>query len=131
LLDKVLVHAIFITTDQSKSQNFGNVLPIAKIREGYISLAGYNNEFYNTRLPLSFWESRTGYLEYSPTGRCNTLFFKPRLLSIRNSFIEFPSIASWVLPDGGYTVPLTFFYEKYDTEKHELNSWGELINDTN
>ncbi len=129
LLDKVLVHAINICVLNQKTPSFKNPPPYLKLMEGYLTLSGYNNEQYNKRLPLAFFQKKTISWIGSST---DVVFIKPKLISIRNSVLEFPSIGSWAgFPADGYGVTFTFFYDKYDPAIHQVNAWGELINDTN
>ncbi len=128
LLDKVLTHAIYISLNCSKSLAFNDMMQLLAVNQGYITLAGYKNEQYNVRLPFNMFPF--GVL--GPTGAVGApggfspFFFKPKLISYRNSFIEFPA-GSIVVPAGGLAVQLTIFYEPYNENVHQLNNWGELI----
>jgi hypothetical protein len=122
-MDNVLVNGIYIPTNILKTPSFASLLNINRISGGLITLAGYNNEMYNTRLPIRIMQKDLGAGFYN----FNVLFLQPKLISIRNSFIEFPDINNWNVADTPASICITFLYEKYDPKVHQLNSWGELI----
>lgn len=121
LLDKVLIHGIMIATDTLKSPRYLDVLPVADTKKAYLTLAGYSNEQYNAKFPL---------ITFMDGASSNIFFIKPKIISIRNSFIELPDAGSLVIPASGYAITLAIFYDLYDEKIHKINSKGELINDT-
>jgi hypothetical protein len=124
-LDQVLIHAIFVQTNGVKSPEFRPLLPYFELTKGFITLAGYKNEQYNSRFP--FKNFRTNLAPLLTTYGLDLMFIKPKLISLRHSSVDLPDIGSVVLPAEGYSISLTVFYDLFDEEKHKLNSWGELI----
>jgi hypothetical protein len=122
LLNKVLIHGIQVHLETERSPEFRQVLPFVNMQQTYLTLAGYRNEQYNTRFPL---------INFMDGNFPNLIFFKPKLVSIRKSFIEIPAIAGLVIPAGGYSIPFTIYYDMYDPKKHIVNKWGILQNDDN
>lgn len=120
LLDKVLVHGLAVIAYIEKSPDSRDILPYAEHLKCYLTLAGYKNEQYNNRYSLGIFMQ--GFFP-------NLLFFTPKLISIRNSFIEIPAISTFVIPPAGYAMVFTVFYDLYDPKKHRVNNWGELLND--
>lgn len=117
-LDNALVHAIALGSGViGKSVTNKTVLDFIYMNSTYLTLMGYKNEQFNYRLPLRFF-----FTNDNPV-----LFIKPKLISFRNSYIEFPDAATLVIPPGGYAVVFTIFYEKFDPLRHQLDKGGELI----
>ena len=130
LLDKVLVHALFVSLNVERT--LAGHIPV--IGNGYLTLAGYNNEQHNSKMPLYLFkldQSQNILLNIFPFNmiQASPLFFKPKLISFRNSFLEFVASPFAILPPEGLSVQLTVFYDLYDEKIHKLNSWGELIED--
>lgn len=117
-LDNALVHAIALGSGIiGKSVSTRTVLDFIYLNSTYLTLMGYQNEQFNYRLPLRFFFTNDNPI----------LVIKPKLISFRNSYIEYPEAATLVIPPGGYAVLFTVFYEKYDPVKHKLDKGGELI----
>jgi len=121
-LDNALVTAIYVgDSGMLKSPSNKTVLDYGQMNSCYITLMGANGVEFNHRLPFEpFISSGVPYI-----------FIKPKLISFRNSFVEFPDVASLVIPAGGYSIVFTVFYELYDPMKHKFDKSGELIEPEN
>lgn len=132
LLDKVLIHGFSyvnrLTRVSDGVQETGLAIYL-QTKQIYLTLAGYKNEQYNSKFPFLFMHERIGnQFEKSIFFLPTPVFITPRLLSIRNSFIEIPSIAGWgAFPPGGYILTMTFFYEPFNEQTHQVDDWGLLV----
>ncbi len=132
LLDKVLINGIFISSLAERTPEYRLIPPFNNVSAGYLTLKGYDNQNYNERMPLNAFLYRSyGLAGLNYSNWIDILFIKPKLISIRNSFVEFPNIASWIIPAEGFGLSFTIFYEIFNPAIHQLNNMGELINDTN
>lgn len=129
LLDNAIIHGFYIATSIERTPLFYLRMVDALLRTGYITLSGYNNQQFNYRLPISILRIRWAYFGPFQENAIQFVFMRGRRINIRNSHVEFPTIKDFVIPAEGYAVPFTFFYEEYDPAKHQLNEWGELLND--
>lgn len=121
-LDNALIHAIYIgDAAMGKSPTNKTVLNYAQLNNSFLTLMGINNIEFNHRLPFSVFIN----------ANIPALFVRPKLISFRNSFVDFPDAAGLVIPAGGYSILFTVFYEKYDPSKHKLDIGGELIENEN
>ncbi len=127
MLDKVLIHAIFLSTAVQKTPSFKEVIDTQASRNIFLTLMGYDNQTYNYCFPTKIMAKKLySSFDNNIVEGNEIMYIQPKLISIRNSFITFP-VANYQFPDTGVSVPFTFFYEKYDPEIHQLNDWGELI----
>jgi len=128
LLDKVLIHGFYVPVLLTRSPLAYDMAPIDILRTGLLTLSGYKNQQFNTRLPFTALGYGLAEGTY-PADLFEIFYFKPRLVNLRNSYLEFPSIKNFVIPATYYSCVISFFYEKYNPSIHQLNEWDELITD--
>lgn len=120
-LDNVLITGISVLTELAVKSPAGRaIFPVAELQKGFLTLADRNKAEYNRQLPMEIF-----------VGSEVIIHIKPKLVSIRNSFIELPQLSSLVtaVPAGdipGWSIVLTFYYDRYDPVKHKLSATGEL-----
>ena len=128
MLDNKLVHGLYVPQGILKTPGNVDIAPANVVNSAMLTLYGNRDQQFNSRFPLN----SNGYT-LSPAYFGGLLFeiiyFTPKLINIRNSIIEIPNIAGVILPTGGYSIMLTFFYEKYNPAVHQLDDWDELISD--
>lgn len=112
VLDDVVIHGISIPIDNITVAPSGRaILPIIELQKGFITLADAAKKEFNAQMPLEI------FVRYEPI-----IYFKPRRISVRNSYVDFPLINAVAIPAGppaGYAVVFTFYYDRYDPEKHD------------
>jgi hypothetical protein len=119
-LDDVLVEAIQVAytgfISPSGLPNFDS----NALRFCYLTLANKKNEIYNRGMPMQLiTENNLSILQLSP-----------KLISIRNSFVELPQQGAFAaIPAGGAVMLFTFYYKRFNTHIHKVNGNGELLND--
>ncbi len=120
-LDNVLVHALSMPTSLLiKAPSGRTLLNYAETAKGYITLADADKKEYNRQIPLELLLRNDNPI----------IHIKPKLISIRNCFVDLPLIGAVVIPAGppaGNSIVFVFFYEPYNPEIHRIDSWGELI----
>jgi hypothetical protein len=121
-LDNVLLNAISILPSALTTAPSGRAMfPSVEISKGYITLADQAKKEYNKMLPMELFLRDESIIH-----------IKPKLISIRNCYVELPLISGLAIPAGppmGYSIVFNFFYEPYDSSRHRLNSVGELEED--
>lgn len=118
-LDNALIHAFSIHDAQyvTHSAKGKQLLPVAEVRKGFLTLSDNSNKDYNAILPMVSFLSAVQNINY----------IKPRIFNIRNSFVDLPQINTYgAIPAAGMVILITFFYMTYDPSKHKINSIGEL-----
>lgn len=119
-MDNVLVHGIsflFNPNPLAVSPTNKPLFSFNDMLKGFLTLANNDNGIFNQSIPLELF-----YLDVSVF-----TLLHPKIVSIRNSFMEFPRIANAVVPAGGASVVCTLYYELFDPSKHQLNAMKELI----
>ena len=94
------------------------LLPATEIVKGYLTLVDKEKNEYNKDLPLELFLRNDAITH-----------IKPKLISIRNCYVNLPLIGTVVIPVGppaGYGLVFVFFYDPYDPNKHRINSIGEV-----
>jgi hypothetical protein len=118
VLDDAIVHAITVHDDTMlKSPSFKTVLSFNQLTSSYLTLAGYKNQQFNTRLPFQLFITNDKKITY----------IKPKLLNLRNCYIEIANREALVIPPEGLAVVMTFYYEHFNPQIHKLNEIDELI----
>jgi hypothetical protein len=119
-LDKVIIHGISIAGQNITRTPSGRlVLPSLDTNKGYLTLSDPGRVEYNAQMPLEL------FTRYEPV-----IWIKPKLVSIRNSFVDLPLVGSLVIPAGppaGYGIVFTFYFDRYDENIHSINALGELV----
>lgn len=118
-LDNMLVHGISLfSAPVTIAPSRRPILDIEHIFKGFITLVNENNNVFNQSLPLeTFYKDPSGII-----------IIHPKLISVRNTYIELPQIAlAPALPAGGASLLFTFFYQILDRSVHKLNEMGELV----
>ncbi len=88
--------------------------------KGFLTLCDKDRNELNKMLPLEL------ILRSDPI-----IHFKRRMISIRNSYVEFPNINAFSIPipagpPAGFALVFTFFYEDFDPSKHRIGNLGEV-----
>ncbi len=117
-LDNMLVHAMAVMYDPvTVAPSKRPIINVSHLYSGFITLVNDNNIIFNQSLPMELFFR-------DPSG---IIVIHPKLINIRNSFIELPQIANGpVLPAGGASIAITFFYKMLDKSIHKLSDIGEL-----
>ncbi len=104
MLDNVLVTGISILGDYiGASLNGRSLMSNANVAKGYLTLSDGQKKEYNKQLPLELFYRNDSIIH-----------IEPRVISIRNCYVDFPLINSVVIPAGppaGLAVMFVFFYE--------------------
>jgi hypothetical protein len=118
-LDNVLVTGISVLPSLiGKSPAGRALLQNGDILKGFITLADKSKKEYNKSMPLELF-LRTDSI----------IHIKPKLISIRNCYVDLPLIGEVVIPAGppaGLAIVFTIFFDPYDPKIHKINSIGEL-----
>ena len=118
-LDNVIVHAISTNSGfLSKSPSGRITLGTGDFVNGFLTLCDQNKKEIMKQFPLEL------FLREDPV-----LHIKPKLISIRNSYVDLPLIGSATIPavaPAGYAMVFTFYYERFDDRKHSVNKLGEI-----
>ena len=119
ILDNLLVHglAFFIAAGPLLSPSKKPVVPLAHTNQAFLTLVNPNNKIFNASVPVELFIRDNSIITY----------IHPKLISLRNSYLELPQIGAYAVPVGGASILVTFFYELFDPAKHKLSAEGELI----
>lgn len=120
-LDNVLVTGVMmydINSLPTKTPSGRPTIDTSIFLMAQLTLCNSKNEIYNKSLPLELFQRVD----------LNILHLQPKLINIRNSYIELgdTSLAA-PLAAGGESFIVTFFYEKFNPNIHTVNGIGELI----
>lgn len=119
-LDNVIVSAISVASAAITKGTSGRaVMSTVETSKGYLTLADASKKEYNAQIPLEL------FLKADPI-----IYIKPKLVSIRNSYVDLPLINAVAIPAGpppGFSIVFTFYYENFNPQKHVLNGLGEVV----
>lgn len=120
VLDDAIIHAITVHSDTMNLSPRGKtLLYYGQMRSCFLTLAGYKNQQFNKQLPFTFFIQND-----SPI-----IYIKPKMINLRNSYVEIADRSTLGIGPNGSAIVFTFYYEKYDPQKHKLNDMDELIED--
>lgn len=110
-LNKIVMHGISLHTDALvKSFSGKTVLPLAAMRQGFLTICNPQDEQPNKRLPL----------ETLLLNQNAITWFEPKVIELGRCFVDLPNSGALVMPgDGfGYSLPFTFYYTIFDPALH-------------
>ena len=121
-LDNVLITGLSVVPNLLTLAPSGRqIMQTVDIVKGYITLADKNKTEYNKQMPLELFMRNDAIIH-----------IKPKLISIRNCYVDLPLISGIAIPAGpppGLAIVFAFLYEPYDANKHRINAVGELEED--